>query len=372
MMTEKKKYEYLSKSFFVTTPNGLSKQIKIRAKTEKELQEKYIQKKWEYEMGLLVVNKNTTFAHWADEWLNTYKKNKVHEKYYRDLTNLVHSVFTSKIGSLRMGDIRTVHLQNCINDLEGKSASYITKATLAIKSIMKKAIANDIILRDPSLNIEPPKGPKKSRRALTDIEQAIFMEAVKEHKYGPLFAISLACGLRPGEARAATPFNIDKEHQTITITQAVEAGTKQIKSPKTEAGIRTIPLPSWFIPMLNQLPDIKSSYLFPNNSGGLITEQNYQRAWHSFLRQMDIIGGAKTYRNQIIVHSPLIGQDLTPYHLRHTYATKLAEMGVDIKTAQYLLGHSDIKMTANIYTHVSNKMMQDAKKKLGNWTTTGQ
>jgi site-specific recombinase XerD len=80
------------------------------------------------------------------------------------------------------------------------------------------------------------------------------------------------------------------------------------------------------------------------------------------MRIMDIKAGAKTYRNKIIVHA--IKQDLIPYFLRHTYATQLAEKGVDIKTAQYLLGHSNIAMTANIYTHVTQKMIDQAREKI--------
>ena len=76
---------------------------------------------------------------------------------------------------------------------------------------------------------------------------------------------------------------------------------------------------------------------------------------------MDIEAGAALYRNKVIIHSPNIGQDLTPYYLRHTYATDLAERGVPLKTAQYLLGHATIAMTAQIYTHVTTAMIDDAR-----------
>ena len=93
-----------------------------------------------------------------------------------------------------------------------------------------------------------------------------------------------------------------------------------------------------------------------------MSKQRYLDAWHSFMREMDIAAGAKTYRNKIIIHA--IDQDLIPYRLRHTYATNLAELGVDLKTAPYLLGHSDISVTANINTHVTNKMIDSAKEKI--------
>lgn len=93
-------------------------------------------------------------------------------------------------------------------------------------------------------------------------------------------------------------------------------------------------------------------------------EQRYIKAWKSLLREMDLLAGAQTYRNKIIIHSDAIGQDLTPYNLRHTYATELAEKGVPLKTAQYLLGHSDIRVTANIYTHITKTIIEEAREKI--------
>ena len=68
------------------------------------------------------------------------------------------------------------------------------------------------------------------------------------------------------------------------------------------------------------------------------------------MRQWDLDAGAETYRNAIITHA--IDQDITPHYLRHTYATQLYRTGIDLKTAQYLLGHADIRTTANIYSHI--------------------
>ncbi len=63
--------KYLTKSFFVTTSTGEKKQVKVRAKTKKELEKKFMEKKLGYEMGILTINSNTLFSKWADEWLET-------------------------------------------------------------------------------------------------------------------------------------------------------------------------------------------------------------------------------------------------------------------------------------------------------------
>ena len=67
------------------------------------------------------------------------------------------------------------------------------------------------------------------------------------------------------------------------------------------------------------------------------------------------------YRNQLIAPYPL-ADDFVPYNLRHTYCTDLQKKGIDIRTAQYLMGHSDISLTANIYTHADNSTILEAAK----------
>ena len=97
------------------------------------------------------------------------------------------------------------------------------------------------------MSLDPPKGSVGHRRALTEKEREIFMQVVPKHHRGALFALMLACGLRPGEVRALTWGNVDMTEKTVTISQAIEAGSTNIKPPKTEAGNRTIPIPDWYM-----------------------------------------------------------------------------------------------------------------------------
>lgn len=84
--------------------------------------------------------------------------------------------------------------------------------------------------------------------------------------------------------------------------------------------------------------------------------------WRSFKRLVDIEMGAQLFRNQVIQHGEPdeLWETLTPYCLRHTYCTNLQNAGVPINVAKYLMGHSDISMTANIYTHTTEETVQQA------------
>lgn len=357
---------YYSKSFFIDLPNGQKKQIKVRGKSPEEVQEKFLRKKIEAENGLLVINNNTLFSKWVDNWLETYKKPKVTSSTYNDIKSMMDRCFLQDLGSMKICDIRLIHVQKCLNKLEGKSKSYIHQAQTYIKACFNKAYENELINRSPCIGLETPTAAAKTdRRALTEKELSFFHQAIKTHHRGAFFGIMLACGLRPAEARALTWFNINMKEKTLSVRQSIQANSSEVKEPKTEAGKRTIPIPDWYFnEYLSKIERTDSPYIFPGDKGQPLAKRRYRMGWSSLMREMDLLAGAQTYRNKIIVHSPDIGQDLTPYNLRHTYATQLAEKGVPLKTAQYLLGHTDIKVTSNIYTHVTDKMIDEARQRL--------
>lgn len=365
--------KYKRASIYITLPDGTKKQLIFTGKTQKEADAKKAKAKAEYEAGLLVVNGKTTFAAWVEEWLATYKQHKVTDSTYKEIRGILDRVYLQQIGAVRLCDLRLIHLQRCLNSLNGYSKSYIHRAYIYAKSCLDKAVDNDLITKSPARGLEEPQGTEGSRRALTAEEISLFVATMDKHKRGTFFGVMLACGLRPGEARALTIYNVDKMQRSINVTSAVQNNSRKIKQPKTSAGIRTIPVPDWFWGrLLSTVEGAEKSgcpYLWPNAKGEPMDEQRYTKSWHSYLREMDIAAGAKLYRNKIIVHA--IAQDITPYNLRHTYCTNLAEMGIDIKTAQYLMGHSDIRMTADIYTHVTDNMINSARDKINSMRNNG-
>ena len=87
--------------------------------------------------------------------------------------------------------------------------------------------------------------------------------------------------------------------------------------------------------------------------------------WGNFKRSLDVESGAKLCRNKIVLSA--LAPDLVPYCLRHTYCTDLQDAGVAINVARYLMGHSNISVTAKIYTHTTEKTLSDAAKKINDF-----
>ena len=129
-----------------------------------------------------------------------------------------------------------------------------------------------------------------------------------------------------------------------------------MKSTKTAAGARYVPIPA----ELQKQLDMKSRYFFHIGNGRMLSMN--QNAPHvaqllSGLRHCGRCRAVPQRRCQARLLDPAI----TPHYLRHTYCTNLRRQGVDLKTAQYLMGHADISTTANIYSHVTEEDVRGLK-----------
>jgi integrase len=130
-----------------------------------------------------------------------------------------------------------------------------------------------------------------------------------------------------------------------------------ISTPKTKSGFRSVPIPAI---LLERLP-ITSPFelVFKSVKGMALTRKNTMVLWNSFMREMQIYAGAKTYRNALVAPLPFTS-DLTPYYLRHTFATDLVASGAPIELTMELMGHKNISVTAKYYLHMNDERMAQA------------
>lgn len=354
--------KYLTKDITVTI-HDQKKRMKVRGKTQKELDEKVLEWRIRERNGELTLNTETTFSVWANEWLEVYKKSSVAEQEYQRYKGAFNNYMFPSLGSIKLKNLREVDLQKFLNSLAGMSESHISFHFKTLKSIIKKAAKSNLMSDSIIDDLKKPQGTYTPRRAFTQAERIAFISAVDKHPHGIMFAMILACGIRPGELRALVWSNVNTKTGEVSITSAVKSGTSKIGKPKSASGIRIVQLPEWYLEKLKMYAENKISlFVFP--SGGtkeLMSKQHFTRSWHSFKRLMAIELGANVYRNQVSEdeHGNALDKDgnvvmdgeLSPYYLRHTFCTDLAAAGVPMKTAQYLMGHSSINITASIYAH---------------------
>lgn len=348
-----------------TISTGDGKRITVRAKTLTEFNRKLQEAKNLHDTGYDFSSKDMTVSQWAEKWLETYKKPSISEHQYNNYETNIRLHILPLIGNIPISQIKSYQLQEILNQQENKSKSNTEKIRFALKQIFKKAYENGIIVRDISSGLTMPKVVEGHRRPLTIEEQKIVLNVANNHRAGTWVLLMHYCALRPEEAIALMWSDIDLKDKTLTVKRTVAWSHNQptLKKPKAKENKqgkeaeRTIPLAPELIAHLKSL---KHNGLYVCSGDKIFSQTTVRRMWVNFRRECDLLAGAKTQRNKIIIHA--FDQSISPYYLRHTCCTRWFELGLDLKTVQYLMGHADIKTTANIYTHFCEKSLDNAKK----------
>ena len=285
--------------------------------------------------------KGKLFSEVADEWSDYHfptLENNTLKQYRPALANVFE-----QFGDCYIKDITSNQIDLFLKTYAKRGYAQKTVKTrlLILNLIMKYAVINQYISNNPCLYITIPKNlPKTRRTALTENELAI-VKSSTDKTFGDFAYFLLNTGLRKGEALALRYCDIDFDKKIIHINKTVEwiGNVPNIKNhPKSDAGIRDVPLLNC---LLQYIPNKTTDELiFTNTNGELMRNGNFTRLWDKYRAET--------------------GLSITPHQLRHAYATMLYDANIDIKTAQYLLGHANIQTTMDIYTHLSQSRQDTA------------
>lgn len=314
------------------------KQYRIRANTLKELTQKVETKTREVEENSLVVSGNTTLEKWAGMCIATYKvrqKENTRKVYERRVRHCI----LEQIGFMQLQDITPMHCQQVLNLQIGKSKTQINEVYQALCFLFKHALANKLVREDPTANLVKPSGTYTPRRALTAYERSVFIKVGETDRRYYFYLLMIYCGCRPEEAANCMGKDLSMRDGYPLL---------HIRGSKTHNSDRFVPVPYELYDLIKNTP--RNEYIACYSTGNKIKEEHRARLWRSYTRQINIEMGCKTYRNALVPPYPL-APDLVAYCLRHEYCTELARRGIDIRMAQKLMGHSDITLTANIYTN---------------------
>lgn len=319
-------------------------------KTELEAMTKLAEKLAAARRGEELVSGAMTVNAWYAQWKATYKDPKGLTKKSLGMYDEKYNGYIKPlIGHMKLRDVKDIHLQRILNAEAGKSKSHVEKIRRVLREMFSRARKSRLIPYDPAEDLELPAAKEGSHRSLTDDERKVLLKVAETHPSGLYILTLLYTGMRPGEAAALNWADVDFDHNEIHIHAALESGTGAIKGPKTEAGVRDIPIHAALLPRLQAAQGEPFAPVFTSREGHRLNSNSQYRLWSTFRRAMDIEMGAEIYRNKIV--RSVIADDLTPYCLRHTFATDCARAGVPLETVRWLLGHEDISTTANIYQH---------------------
>ena len=334
--------------------DGKPKRKVLYGKTIRELDNKVSDFKSLQNKGIIINDNSMTMAQWAQKWLKLYKQNKAYNTYIM-YKNAVNTHIIPSIGDMRLSSLKKNHLQELLNNIVADGKLCVAEIVrLTLKQIIQTAIEEQYIYVDISNKLSLPQRQAKEKRVLTDDEVRIISNADLSSKQRAFIDLLYYTGMRRGEALALRVSDFDFVNKKVCVNKTIifKGNEPFVEyTPKTKAGIREIPMPDILIKRLKQYLNESSniSYIFTQDTNtNLMTVSSFRKFWRG------------------IIKATGLPNDITPHILRHTYATKLYYAGVDLKTAQYLLGHSNIKITLDIYTHLDKLKVNDISDKINN------
>lgn len=372
-------------------PDGSPNRIFFYGHTRAEAEAARDQYKEFKKAGLKYEDRKITVNEWIDKWEVMYNVDM--EDYGPYIKRL-----RKAIGPFELRGIREGQLVDALKAFSGKSKSGATKYRMIIKQVFHRAYRNHLILDDPAQDLDLPDDlTDGSHRALERWEIDCIMDHWREYPAGRWAMVMLFCGLRRGEMIALDWSRVDMVARTMTVDSAVsfKGRTRRVKDTKSEAGMRVLPIAGPLFDMLNETPvALRSGPVCLSASGKSITEDTVRKNWKTYCKAMtNVLNGREAIHPgkrqkaknpskdvQGPCNGPLCEAGDGPeaetvfscdmHDLRHTYATMLFEAGIDVKDAQYYLGHADLRMTIELYTHLTEERKKETLSKVSDYLDT--
>lgn len=364
--------------------NGRAKYKDCYGRTQKEAGEKALQIKTAMLKGLDITAERDTFGTWADRWLKikagevSAGRLVVYESHVKHLKRYLEYAQISKI---RTADIQEVitNLSECNpNTNKPMARKTLNEAKGTAVQILQLAVDNRAMDYNPARAVKIPKMLESTqRRALTREEQCWIIDT--PHRAQRAAMIMMYAGLRRGELIPLTWNDVDLESRTISVNKTVENvnGKFMLKNTaKTKSSIRVVDIPQRLVDYLRG--EVRESiYVCVSANKKMHTPSSWVRMWDSYLADLNMKYGdfspfGKRPKSKFDPNGvPIVIPHISAHWLRHSFATMLYLAGVDILTAKEQLGHTDIKTTLDIYTHLDAKYKRKSMNKLDDFLAMG-
>jgi integrase len=355
---------------------GKPKRATFYGKTRQEVAEKLTKALRERQQGTFVAPHKLTLGEWLDTWLWEYKQPTLRPLSFDHYETVIRRYLKPALGHIPLQDLRPEQVQSYYNEQVqyGFEASTLRHHHVALSQALALAETHALVARNVARQAAPPRLTHKERHTLTvDEVTTRLLPALKSHRLYAAFLVFFTTGLRRGEVAGLRWQDIDGQAAVLHIRQALVrtknhaiGRTELVKQePKTAYSRRTIPLLDICQAALRhhraQQAEEKlqlgpgytdQGLVFCRANGAPIDPGTLDRVFRLALKRAGVPA--------IRLHDA-----------RHTFATWMLEQGVSPKVVQTMLGHSSIKITMDLYSHVSLDLERQAAATLNAALTRG-
>lgn len=298
-----------------------------------------------------------TLSQWTERWLQTEVMGSVKASTYQTYLRQYHKHIAPTIGRMDITAITQVDVQAFLSNMRtsGLAANTVKGVYRLLKAALKHAVEEDVLRRNPCRKIRWESAELEEQRVLDHREQRALNKAAQGPKDLPAL-LALYTGMRLGEVCALKWTDIDWERRTIAVRRTaqrlVQSGDKDghrtvivIGTPKTNRSRRVLPVPEFILSLLKSLAKNSSSEFVFGSGARPAEPRTVQRRFRRLTDRLNLTG----------VH----------FHtLRHTFATRMLEIGANVKTVSVILGHSSIHTTLEVYAHSTLELQRGAMERL--------
>lgn len=299
------------------------------------------------------------YIDWLTQWLENYIRSSVKVRTYERYHIIIKQHIKDSIGNIELDALSPLVLQKFISELlqngnhktgKGLSANSVNAVISVIQGSLRTAHLLGLSKEYTADKLKRPKLKEKPVECFTLSEQKQIEQSVLNGKKDKMYGILLCLysGLRIGELIALQWSDIDFAKGILTVSKSCHDGQDGliIDEPKTANSRRLIPLPKQLLPILKGIKKKSNSPFVVSANGSSVSVRSYQRSFELLLKRLNI---------------PHKG-----FHsLRHTFATRALECGMDVKTLSEILGHKNPTVTLNRYAHSLMEHKADMMNRLG-------
>jgi len=309
--------------------------------------------------------KQLTVGEWLQTWYELYSKPNLRPTTQEYYGNFIKYHLVPHIGDVPLDKLTGLRLQKLYQELRtdgkvhhdskspGLSPKTIRGIHMLLHSALDQAVKEELIRKNPTNDCNPPKVVKKEMKVIKPEQIGAYLQAAADHNVLPMFYLELTSGLRRGELLALLWTDLDLDKHTISVNKSVlgRQGELRVSAPKTHHSIRTVVIPQQTVDLLIQEHELHpdNPYMFPSPVTGTMYHPDAATRIHR-----------KLLKEAGIEH-------IRFHDLRHTFATLALQNGVDVKTLSGMLGHYSSGFTLDTYTHITDKMQQEAAEKVGSF-----
>ncbi len=334
----------------ITLPNG--KRTSKSSKSQKDVRDWLIDQRKQLNDGLYITDEHLKLAVFLDRYLKDIAFYHLRPRTYQRYTGIINNHIKPEIGNIKLSALRPNHIQALYSKKlkSGLSINTIRYIHAVLHKALFQALKWGLVARNVSDLVDKPKTERKIFKTWSPDDVNLFLEAVEQHRWYSIYVLAIYTGLRQGELLGIHREDVDLERGIINVRHQISAIRGQgltITDLKTEKSRRPVTLPASALRVLSEFIDIvgiKSGLLFTTSTGKPISPRNLLR---HFRATNEAIG---------IPH-------IRFHDLRHTHASLLLAAGVHPKVVQERLGHSQISLTLDTYSHLIPSMQTEAAEK---------